>query len=854
MSAIDTITTALNHGRVDAAVAASRELLASHDLDTALRDLGLRLGRLYTDYLVVPVDQYIARVGPSLPQGKAGLLTHSFREEHDLTAQWARRLAELGSERLANEIADHIKANNLPAAEESAHALIMQIDSPEARAQRARQVGNILGGLLFEKDRAAKLLRTISRAPQRFGIDGPTAVDMEEEFQRSQVAALKRERSAGSMSRVELTQIVVELSRTLPGRMAIHDPNPDDFAAFGAQLRAMMRAALASYRNSKLHEVSLLLVEFSPREISAAGAMAGVEQRLATSLGRTARTVSQRVMTEVGAHPRVFDAYLTFAKEHADTTDRLAPTVVEVLGLWRNPGAADFLARIATDRKHAARHEAMLALGNMGGHGAEKTLTQALAHAVSGRTIEGDQRRDAVTAISALGRLVRAMPAEQRGAVISAALKAIPTRDTELVIRAILNFFVGNFDTYNPAQLKWAAQVATMALWTVDRPELAKAARNAPLGFRQPLIDLLERLAPHAMETINETVMSSAKTYSAAYMAVAELYAKVPDPSQLPVLRQLLLNTFLYDDQSPRSAYTRETVRDVETEQQVELRKDQVLGSLIYAVDKIGGDEASAILADLFEQIRAGRLPQPGRDAADILFTAYTKSGAGQAMLKGTMPTAGNMSDTAAQAAVPHLDAAEVTRLLQELEGSYLMAAKRRTKKVPAMAALAHAKAVAALPAIISHLGDKDPIIAAAAQTALTDFASPPVPKAILGHYLDELLRTLEIGDDQTKVKLVDVFMRLGPRKSPLKERLEKLAHNVNLSMGTKSVLARLLEPPPEAAPAAEESSGSDHIAESAPTARNLQISRLDRMRAYNQARQAWIKKGKHGPEPKPPE
>jgi HEAT repeat protein len=577
-----------------------------------------------------------------------------------------------------------------------------------------------------------------------------------------------------------------------------------------------------------------------------------VEQRLATTLGRTARTVSSRVMTEVGAHPRVFDAYITFAKSHAN--DLLAPSVVEVLGLWRNPAAADFLAHIANDRKHAARHEAMLALGNMGGPAAEKTLTQALAHAVSGRTIDGDQRRDAIITISALGRLVRAMPAEQRGAVISAALKAIPTRDTELVIRAILNFFVGNFSTYNPAQLKWAAQVATMALWTVDRPELAKAARNAPLGFRQPLIELLERLAPHAMDTINETVMTSAKTYSAAYLAVGELYTKVPDPSQLPVLRQLLLNTFLYDDESPRSAYTRETVLDTATDEKTELRKDQVLASLIYAVGKIGGDEASAILADLFEQIRAGRLPQPGRDAADILFTAYTKSGAGQAMMKGTIPTAGNLSDSGAQAAVPHLDQAEMLQLIRDLEGSYLMAAKRRTKKVSAMAALAHAKAVAALPAIINHLADKDTIIAAAAQTALADFASPPVPKSIMSHYLDELLRTLEIGDDQTKVKLVDVFMRLGPRKSPLKERLETLAHNVNLSMATKSVLARLLEPPPEAAPPPGESHGSDLMAESAPTARNLQIGRLDRMRAYNLARQEWIRKGKHGPEPKPPD
>ena len=124
------------------------------------------------------------------------------------------------------------------------------------------------------------------------------------------------------------------------------------------------------------------------------------------------------------------------------------------------------------------------------------------------------------------------------------------------------------------------------------------------------------------------------------------------------------------------------------------------------------------------------------------------------------------------------------------------------------MAGLAQHKVVGALPPIIDHLTDKDPMVAAAAATALTDYASPPVHPQVQGHLIDGLLGVLESGPDTAKVKLVDIFRRLGPGRSPLKERLEAFAEKAGLSLATKSVLARLIQPPAPAATAPDAAGG----------------------------------------------
>jgi hypothetical protein len=860
MNLTETIESALSHDRVDAAAAALPELLRAPDRNAALKELGGALAPLYASPHQPSVLQFLEAAAAQLSEDEVKLLTFPFAKEHELTRQWTRRLDDLAAERLANEVVEFVKASDMPRAEESAAALIALGTTPGQRTARAKQVATILGGLLYEKDRAQKLLASVSLNSARYGTEPDAAAAIQEEYQRSAAAAVKRERPLAAMARTELTQAAVELGRALPGRMAIHEPNPDDYENFRATMAAIMRACLASYHHNKFHEATLLMVEFAPKEISAAGAMAGVEQRLYLTLGRTARTVAAKVFAELGADPAVFGPYFEFTKRNL--SQRIGRYCIESLGLLRNRDSADFLVSTMNDRKLGLRHEAMGALW-VGGDTAQKALVGALQSAAGGRVVEGEQRRDAIVAIGALGRLMRGLDVATRSRLIAQVLRIVPQKDTELLVRSILAFFAGKLDDYDPALLKWAAQVATTSLWTVDRPELARAARNAPLGFRQPLLDLMERLAPFAMQTICATVEACAKTYSSgAYLAFGEFCAKVADPQELPALRLLMLNTFLHDDTVPQSAYNRQMVLDAATEQQAEISKDKVLASLVYAVDKIGNEEAQAALADLFDQIQSGRLPRPGKETADILFQAHLKSGRGKATL-GAQPQPGEEMESHAASAAPAQVSADDLALIAELKGTHLLASKRRQKKVSAMVGLAQRKVVGALPLVIDHLTDKDPIVAAAAGTALMDYGSPPVSPHVQGHLVDTLVAVLEKGPDPVKVKLVDVLQRLGPRRSPLKERLEAFAAKPGLNLATKSVLARLIQPPAPAAaapPRQAEATGDEPAAPApkpggAPAPKPAAaVSALDQKRAYMLARQEWIKGGKRGPEPKPPE
>src|SRR5690606_34787873 len=149
--------------------------------------------------------------------------------------------------------------------------------------------------------------------PMKYGLDPLTVTDVEEEYAKGAVAATRRERPLTSAARQNLTDATVELGRQLPGRNVIQAPTEDDIHKFERAIRAIVRSCLLSPQYGKFNEATRLFVEFSPKEISAAGSMAGVEERLHATLGRTARLVADRVLQALGRHPRVIKPYLEFS-------------------------------------------------------------------------------------------------------------------------------------------------------------------------------------------------------------------------------------------------------------------------------------------------------------------------------------------------------------------------------------------------------------------------------------------------------------------------------------------------------------------------------------------------------------
>jgi hypothetical protein len=224
-------------------------------------------------------------------------------------------------------------------------------------------------------------------------------------------------------------------------------------------------------------------------------------------------------------------------------------------------------------------------------------------------------------------------------------------------------------------------------------------------------------------------------------------------------------------------------------------------------------------------------------------------------------PTAAAQNGAAAAAtSTPAQVTEQDLAYMSDLEASYLLAGKRRAKKVAAMNALAQRKITPSVRIIVPHLVDADPMIAAAAMTALTDMGTG-LGGTPLEHVHRDLVAAIETGENPVKVKAAEVLMKLGPKRSPLKERLEKLAGKPDLNVAAKSIVARLLGVPPPApsrAIAATEldpqklGAAAKFMPKSAGKAGTI-ITDLDKKRAYMQARQEWIRGGKRGPEPPPP-
>lgn len=866
MSIAQTIEQALAAGRADAAMAIIREQLAAdpNNSSSILREVGPAMAAAYRALHARAVHDLRDLLAKELPDSSLSFVLGPLQPDLDLTAEWCRRLESMAAERLSNELLERVKGNDLAGAEQIVAEFLAGggTGNGSGGAGRARQIGALLGGMIVEKERAQSLVKSVARNPMKFGLDFMAATDLEEEFARGQAAAARRERPAAALARAELTQTTVELSRSLPARTVIAEPAEEQLELFERTLRAIFRCALLSPGHVRLHEVTLLLVEFSPKEVSAAGALAGVEQRLYASLGRTARAVAALVMRNLGNDPVAWPAFFQFARHTLHS--RTGRYAVEALGLFANPEAVPFLIEVLDDRRAGAKTEAVFGLGALADARAQSALLARLEKDVKGRVIEGEARREAFAVISALGRGARTLEPPQKGAVAERVIRLLPPNDTEFAVRVALNFFIGKLEGMAPELLEWAARVGTSALWSIDRPELARAGKATALGFRQPLLDLLGRLVPFAYATINRTALEMAKAYSGAYLALGEFYFKYPDPRALPVLRQLLTNTFLHDDSARNSVYLREQVLDVATEQKQDISKDRVIASLIYAIDKIGGDDAEVMLSELYEQIRGGRLPNPGGETADILMQAHMKMM--KARTGSAFPSPASQSPSKGEGASASAPAPQITEEdlahIADLKASYLLSSKRRAKKVAAMASLGPRKVAAAIPLLVKHLTDTDPMIAAAALTGLADMAAPPVPPPVLQQLHSELLRELETGDMNMRLKASEVLARMQPERSPLKEKLEAIRSRDTAPLPVRSMVDRLLgsaagggeEEPAGAgagAPArASAGSGAGAPAAAAPA----RMSELEKKRQYMLARQEWIRGGKRGPEPAPPE
>ena len=147
------------------------------------------------------------------------------------------------------------------------------------------------------------------------------------------------------------------------------------------------------------------------------------------------------------------------------------------------------------------------------------------------------------------------------------------------------------------------------------------------------------------------------------------------------------------------------------------MTKDQVIASLANALDKIDSEDAKQAMADMFQQIQQKQLPQPGPETSAILMKAFManlkvsgKPTMAPGMRGATAPGEQTIEESLAESASDIIAPTQITdddlKMIEDLQARFLIATKRRAKKVAALNALAQRKIAPALKAMIPLVAD----------------------------------------------------------------------------------------------------------------------------------------------------
>lgn len=188
---------------------------------------------------------------------------------------------------------------------------------------------------------------------------------------------------------------------------------------------------------------------------------------------------------------------------------------------------------------------------------------------------------------------------------------------------------------------------------------------------------------------------------------------------------------------------------------------------------------------------------------------------------------------------------------LSDLQASFLSGTKRRSRRIAAMATLARRAVLAAVPAIAEHLADRDTMVASAAETALNTYAEHLRGAPSYSAFVQTLLGAMDTENPALRQKLCEVVYAMRPWQSPLRDIIETFAHAADTPAAARAAALRLLNPASGAKPESEADVTWMVTPANSPSKPPDGLSALEKRRAHFQAREAWLKNNKQGPEPR---
>ncbi len=846
----EAIASALEHGSPDKALQLAAAYIASpagEPPNAKAVEVAKEAAAAYRSFMDGPVEDFARKAPEVLGAEHGGLVQRALQRLFALSQTWDEKVVEVHRERIARELRDLTRARRTAEAQQHIREMLDFAEDDEKRAQQAKYIGAVLGTVLNQQQEAKDLIGWMVREAAKLRLA---------HHSMEQAVAAYQQRSAAMMSvrpeavEIEWTRrlaaVETDMRAGMPEKNKMGEPDEATLRDVGDVFRSVARVPLR--RDQRYFpDIVTLFEDFAPGAISDTAKAAGVETRSYSVLGFMAKKAVLLTYQDIGRKDRFVQAYLAWLQKAMGTD--MAHKGIAVGGLLRTEKLAPILVKCYREKGHEEARPAIAeALGDIGSPEAVEVLRLDLREAARHADRDPEAQRHAMRLLTALGKIVRSprTSAEVRGSLAHFATEVIPHANTRLALRAAREVVSYKAEELRSSDRQWAVRALVAALWMDD--ESASFAKGGErelslLGFRHPIAEALKSLSGTELPAIIAELEKFSMRYGAAYMAAAEVLEKTGSPEALPVLERMLMNSLRGDDGGNK--YQKEYYWDSAQQTRVELSRDKVVSPIVYAIGKIGGEDAKRILVGVQQQVQAGRITLPGEETARFLqqFAGMVAGPAGRSQT---------------EAALPHAEPAEVAQLVKAITGSYLLtgAEKRRIAKITALSRLGQLTPPAALEAVVEQLGDKDTMVAAAAVTTIGMYAAMDRPVSLQTATVQALLRTTKSKDPAVRIGIGKALKEIGLGRPDVRAAAEAWMRDTP-DHDSRRLLQDLLRGVGGGSSPAVVLPGSGLATPDAPAAPGAAVpggrSALDAKREYMEARRAWIAGGKKGPPPEPP-
>ena len=850
-------------GKCEQAVEMVAERLAdapAPDQEPILQRLGDVVKEAFDDFAYAHVDRFIALSVVRLGEAAGEIFQECVNQCRKLTQTWQHKLLPLEMERHARGLREAVRARDVNSAVRILRLMIEGRAQDPAYGRRLNYVGAILGSLSNDQQQAHQLFQRARSLAGRSAEWSAEDIDKIEAACQDRAGKLGQEGSINLERefRSALTQVTVEMRQYLPGPNVISDVPTSQARQFSGVIRAIIRTGMQARRPIPWADICEMFVEFVPARVSATSALGGVEGRLIQHLGPAAQNLVKTVFKQTGELEVVRTALVHYAESIVDP--REFGRAAETMRLMAHPELSQYLkTKLGDKRLQKVRPLLMDAIGQTGDSDSVKTLIEDLRRSIRKATLQGEDRRQALKTLQTLGQTVQnAGDVEQVRSIVQSAISLAPDKDPRLKLQFALQITPPNpAETLTADQRNWLIATFVQALWLGEEtPENATGPerQRTLLGWREPVVDALEQFGQVGVSAVIRTAEDLILRYSPALMALAEYATRVKNQALTPLLERAL-DTVAGHNSAHTSRYAQETYWDATLNQRKPITQKMALAAVIHALGALGGRRADMALTRLNQRIQSNQCPTPDADAYKVLYDAVNRTGA----LKGQSLADATAGADDADMGLDNLDAptrnvspAEVQAHIAALGKFYLFAAKKRTRKVAAIQALAMARAPEALDALLKAYLDSDAFISASAAIALQEYASAAVPPATRKAFLLACLDQIEEGSPADRNKLVELLQqcKAGDQQEMaliVANRMEKAADG----SAQHRALFRILKP--DGAKPIKAAAGEGESLDSQVDATISKIDLLARRQEYLKLRQAWVRGGKKGAEPPRP-